>query len=201
GRRVYELLDLGYGPCRMVLATVAGDPDPAAEALRRLGVVRVATKYPRVASAYLEDTGRQAEIVEVKGSVELAPLTGMVEAIVAGVRAHGDAALDRYVERFDATGGAPLRVSPSELDAAAAALRSDVRAGLEVAMANVAAVAGASLGDDAELRLPQGQRIRVRELPVRRAGIYVPGGRAPYPSTVVMGAVTARVAVVEEICV
>src|SRR5206468_587836 len=69
-----------------------------------------------------------------------------VAAIVAGVRAHGDAALDRYVERFDATGGAPLRVSPSELDAAAAALRSDVRAGLEVAMANVAAVAGASLG-------------------------------------------------------
>src|SRR5205823_12132583 len=62
--------------------TVAGDADPAAEALRRLGVVRVATKYPRVASAYFEDTGRQAEIVEVKGSVELAPLTGMVEAIV-----------------------------------------------------------------------------------------------------------------------
>ena len=82
GRRVYELLDLGYGPCRMVLATVAGDPDPASEALRRLGVVRVATKYPRVASDYFEDTGRQAEIVEVKGSVELAPLTGMVEAIV-----------------------------------------------------------------------------------------------------------------------
>jgi ATP phosphoribosyltransferase len=82
GRRVYELLDLGYGPCRMVLATVAGEPDPATEALRRLGVVRVATKYPRIASAYLEDTGRQAEIVEVKGSVELAPLTGMVEAIV-----------------------------------------------------------------------------------------------------------------------
>jgi len=81
-RQVYELLDLGYGPCRMVLATVAGDPDPAAEALRRLGVVRVATKYPRVASDYFEDTGRQAEIVEVKGSVELAPLTGMVEAIV-----------------------------------------------------------------------------------------------------------------------
>src|SRR5207253_10163646 len=46
GRRVYELLDLGFGGTRMVLATVAGDPDPAAEALRRLGVVRVATKYP-----------------------------------------------------------------------------------------------------------------------------------------------------------
>ncbi len=80
-RRLYELVDLAYGPCRMVLATVAG-PDPAAEALRRLGVVRVATKYPRVAADFFQRTGRQAEIVEVKGSVELAPLTGLVEAIV-----------------------------------------------------------------------------------------------------------------------
>jgi ATP phosphoribosyltransferase len=81
-RRVMELLDLGYGRCRMVLASVDVDPDPAAEALRRLGVARVATKYPRTAAGYFEDTGRQAEIVEVKGSVELAPLTGLVEAIV-----------------------------------------------------------------------------------------------------------------------
>jgi ATP phosphoribosyltransferase len=81
GRDVYELLDLGYGRCRMVVATVAG-PDPAAAALRRLGVIRVATKYPRVAAAHFERTGRQVEIVEVKGSVELAPLTGIAEAIV-----------------------------------------------------------------------------------------------------------------------
>jgi ATP phosphoribosyltransferase len=81
GRDVYELLDLGYGRCTMVLASKAG-PDPALEALRRLGVMRVATKYPRIAARHLEETGRQAEIVEVKGSVELAPLTGMVEAIV-----------------------------------------------------------------------------------------------------------------------
>jgi ATP phosphoribosyltransferase len=81
GRDVYELLDLGYGRCRMVLASKAG-PDPALAALRRLGVMRVATKYPRIAARHLEQAGRQAEIVEVKGSVELAPLTGMVEAIV-----------------------------------------------------------------------------------------------------------------------
>jgi ATP phosphoribosyltransferase len=80
-REVYELLDLGYGRCRMVLATRSGD-DPTQEALRRLGAVRVATKYPRVAAGWFQSTGRQAEIVEVKGSVELAPLTGLVEAIV-----------------------------------------------------------------------------------------------------------------------
>jgi ATP phosphoribosyltransferase len=80
-REVYELADLHYGACSMVLATVAGE-DRAAEALRRLGVVRIATKYPKVAAQYFTDTGRQAEIVEVKGSVELAPLTGLVEGIV-----------------------------------------------------------------------------------------------------------------------
>jgi ATP phosphoribosyltransferase len=80
-REVYELADLGYGRCTMVLATEAGE-DRAAEALRRLGVVRIATKYPRVARRHFLDTGRQAEIVEVKGSVELAPLTGLVEGIV-----------------------------------------------------------------------------------------------------------------------
>ncbi|HET7047698.1 MAG TPA: ATP phosphoribosyltransferase [Solirubrobacteraceae bacterium] len=80
-REVYELVDLGYGHCTMVLATVAGE-DLAAEALRRLGVVRIATKYPKVAARHFLETGRQAEIVEVKGSVELAPLTGLVEGIV-----------------------------------------------------------------------------------------------------------------------
>jgi ATP phosphoribosyltransferase len=80
-REVYELVDLGYGECTMVLATAAGE-DQAAEALRRLGVVRIATKYPRIAARHFLDTGRQAEIVEVKGSVELAPLTGLAEGIV-----------------------------------------------------------------------------------------------------------------------
>ena len=80
-RQVYELLDLGYGGCRMIVATREGD-DPLGEPLRRRGVVRIATKYPRIAATHFRDTGRQAEIVEVKGSVELAPLTGLADAIV-----------------------------------------------------------------------------------------------------------------------
>ena len=80
-RAVFELLDVGFGPCTMVVASPAG-PDPAEEALRRLGVVRVATKYPRTAAAHFERTGRQAEMVVVKGSVELAPLTNLAETIV-----------------------------------------------------------------------------------------------------------------------
>ena len=80
-RRVYELLDLGFGYCRMVVAARAGD-DPLGEPLRRRGLVRIATKYPRIASDYFTSTGRQAEIVEVKGSVEIAPLIGLTDAIV-----------------------------------------------------------------------------------------------------------------------
>jgi ATP phosphoribosyltransferase len=81
GREVYELLDLGYGACRMIVAARDGD-DPFGEGFRRRGMVRIATKYPRIASDYFASTGRQAEIVEVKGSVEIAPLTGLVDAIV-----------------------------------------------------------------------------------------------------------------------
>ena len=99
GRSVFELLDLGYGRCRMVLASVDDEPDPAAEALRRLGVVRVATKYPRIAAGFFERTGRQAEIVEVKGSVEIAPLTGLADGIVDLVATGRTLAENRLVER------------------------------------------------------------------------------------------------------
>src|SRR5262249_3325616 len=80
-RDVYELADLAYGRCTMVVASVAG-PDRASDALRRLGGVRIATKDPPVPAGHLLPTGRQAEIVEVRGSVERAPLTGLAEAIV-----------------------------------------------------------------------------------------------------------------------
>ena len=80
-RIVYEILDLGYGACRMVLAGRMGD-ESLGETERRLGGMRIATKYPRIAERYFEETGRQAEVIEVKGSVELAPLVGLAEGIV-----------------------------------------------------------------------------------------------------------------------
>jgi len=117
-------------------------------------------------------------------------VTEDVRAIIEDVREHGDVALRRYVERFDRVSGADLRVMPEELAAALDALDPDVRAGLELAIANVRAVAQADVGSDIEVALPQGQTVTLRDVPVRRAAIYVPGGRAPYPSTVVMGVVT-----------
>jgi ATP phosphoribosyltransferase len=80
-RIVYEFLDLGYGACRMVLAGRRGD-ERLGESERRLGAMRIATKYPRTAQRYFEATGRQAEVIEVKGSVELAPLVGLADGIV-----------------------------------------------------------------------------------------------------------------------
>jgi ATP phosphoribosyltransferase len=80
-RDVYELLDLGFGACRMIVAART-DHDTLGESLRRLGRVRIATKYPRIAARHFAATGRQAEIVEVKGSVEIAPLTGLADGIV-----------------------------------------------------------------------------------------------------------------------
>jgi ATP phosphoribosyltransferase len=80
-RAVYELLDLGYGRCRMVLAVRKGD-ERLGEAQRRLGMMRIATKYPRIAERHFESTGRQVEVIEVKGSVELAPLIGLGDGIV-----------------------------------------------------------------------------------------------------------------------
>jgi ATP phosphoribosyltransferase len=80
-RIVYELYDLGYGRCEMVVATRAGNHF-AEELERRLGAIRIATKYPRTASSYFEQSGRQAEIIEVKGSVELAPVVGLADVIV-----------------------------------------------------------------------------------------------------------------------
>jgi histidinol dehydrogenase len=122
-----------------------------------------------------------------------------VAEILAEVRRRGDDAVLDFTERFDKAELGPDQ--PRELEAAVGVLEPAVLDGLRTAIANVRAVARAQLRDPLTVELPQGQSVEVAEVAVRRAGIYVPGGRAPYPSTVVMGAVTARVAGVEEIAV
>ena len=134
-RDVYELVDLGFGACRMIYATEAGE-DRAAEALRRLGVMRIATKYPKIAAEHFERTGRQVEIVEVKGAVELAPLTGLVEGIV-DLTATGSTLKENNLvireEIFSATARlianpVSYRVKAAAIDAVVEKLRED-RAG------------------------------------------------------------------------
>jgi histidinol dehydrogenase len=126
-----------------------------------------------------------------------------VREIIAGVRDRGDAAVIDYTRRFDTAGNQPrpLRVPADELDEAIKHLPLELIAGLQVAITNVALVADAGVGRDATVQLPQGQRIVLREVPVGSAAVYVPGGRAAYPSTVVMGVVTARAAGVVDVAV
>jgi histidinol dehydrogenase len=135
----------------------------------------------------------------------LAPAPPSVRAavaeIVAAVAAEGDAAVRRYTARFDADPPPPQRVAPEEPGMALAVLDPAVRAGLEIAIANVAEVAWAAAGVDREVTLAQGHRVLLRDVAVARAAVYVPGGRAPYPSTVVMGAVTARSAGVADVVI
>jgi histidinol dehydrogenase len=160
----------------------------------------------------------------VRGYVPAAAsVADRVAGIVESVREGGDHALLEHERRFGAPRGAageaaaggepasrvskppgeggPLRVPDDELRAALDGLDPDVRAGLELARLNVRQVAEAGLREDRDIELPQGQRIRLRELPVERAAVYAPGGRQPYPSSVVMGAVTARAAGVPELVV
>ena len=125
--------------------------------------------------------------------------SGEVAAILDAVRARGDAALLDYEQRF--SGNDSIVVTSGELAAALDALDPAVRAGLETAIANVRAVAVAGLDSESAAILPEGQTVLLREVPVRRAAVYAPGGEHPYPSSVVMGAVTARAAGVEEVVV
>jgi histidinol dehydrogenase len=147
---------------------------------------------PEGTSAYLRT------LIPAAASVEDA-----VREIIARVRAEGDAAIVDYTRRFDTAGGepAPLLVRDEELDDAIRQLPLELVAGLQVAIKNVAFVAAAGVTEDAGVDLSQGQRIVLREVPVGSAAVYVPGGRAPYASTVVMGVVTARSAGVLDVSV
>jgi histidinol dehydrogenase len=161
--------------------------------IERLGVEDVARLGGRRAAAE-----HVRALVPDGGSVEEA-----VNEIVSSVRADGDQAVREYTRRFDTEGNEPkpVIVALEELDAAIKELPLELVAGLQVAIANVAEVAQAGVDESRTVTLPQGHSVTLREVPVGAAAIYVPGGRAPYPSTVVMGVVTARAAGVLDVVV
>jgi histidinol dehydrogenase len=131
-----------------------------------------------------------------------ADVAASVALILGDVRERGDTAVHELTLRFDSD-AAPedFRVPASELATALAGLDPDVRAGLEVARDNIERLARAEPTDDVSVEMPQGQQVAIRDLAVRRAGVYVPGGRAAYPSSVLMCCVPARVAAVDEIAI
>jgi histidinol dehydrogenase len=119
-----------------------------------------------------------------------------VDSIGGLVREGGDAALLALTKRYDAPEGeiAGLRVEPAEAAAALAGIDVELREALETAAANIRAVAAAQRGEERTVELPQGHSVRLREVAVGAAGLYAPGGRAAYPSSVLMTALPAQAA-------
>ncbi|MBS1891214.1 MAG: histidinol dehydrogenase, partial [Actinobacteria bacterium] len=119
-----------------------------------------------------------------------------VDSIGSLVREGGDAALLALTRRYDAPEAevTRLRVEPEEAAAALGAIDSELREALETAAANIGAVAAAQVGEEKRVELPQGHSVRLREVPVGAAGLYAPGGRAAYPSSVLMTALPAQAA-------
>ncbi len=120
-----------------------------------------------------------------------------VAAIIAEVRARGDAALVEFTARFDRwrpADAAALRVPEDEIEAAVRGVPADLRAALDLAAARIEAFHRAQLPRDLEMRDEAGLTLGLRWTPVDAVGLYVPGGKAAYPSSVLMNAIPARVA-------
>ena len=125
-------------------------------------------------------------------------LDAQVRAIVDRVRADGDPALIRFARRFDAL-EPPLEVTADEMREQAACVTPDVRRAIRQAAGNIARVAFRQIPRHWDLDVGPGVSIEQRVEPIARVGCYVPGGRFPLPSSLLMTAVPARVAGVREI--
>ena len=128
-----------------------------------------------------------------------APLD-VVRDIIADVRSRGDAAINELGERFDGSAADPLKLGPDDLAAAVERVDPEVVASLREAATSIRAFHDSQVGTPHAYE-HQGMTIRQNRQPVDRAGCYVPGGRAWYPSTVLMTAVPARAAGVPEVVV
>ena len=121
-----------------------------------------------------------------------------VAAILADVRARGDAAVAEYTERFDGVTG-PLRIPVETLDRALVETPPEPRKALHLAASRIEAFHRAQVPTDLDYRDALGVRLGLRWTPVEAVGLYVPGGSAAYPSSVLMNAIPARVAGVERL--
>ena len=124
-----------------------------------------------------------------------------VEAILTAVRDRGDAAIADFTERFDGFRPEPMAVSPEALQQAWTSLPTNLRDALELAHRRITDFHQRQRPADLAVTGPHGEQLGRRWRPVERAGLYVPGGRAAYPSTVLMNAVPARVAGVKDVVI
>lgn len=180
---------IGTGPHR---ARVCGEGAPAG---RLAGVLRLIDLRNRELST------RELLAVVPRAEIDIDAALATVLPILADVRSRGEAALREYGDRFDSGSPAQLRVAPAAIEAALATLDPAVRAGLEEAISRVRTFHEATVPRPVSVELGPGARVSQRWVPVARVGLYVPGGLAVYPSSVVMNVVTAQAAGVTEIAV
>ena len=155
-------------------------------------------RFPMLSRLDLRGTNADLSALTARGEAMDASAVEVVRAIIAEVRGRGDAALRDLTEQFDGCTIDDLRVPADDLLAALDDAPVGFRAALEYAREEITAYHEAQLGDDVRLER-DGVLLRDLVVPVDRAGLYVPGGRATYPSTVLMTAIPARVAGVPEI--
>jgi len=136
-----------------------------------------------------------------RAQLDVASAAESVRDVIASVRERGATAIREASERFDGVVPRRLRVSAADIAAATAALDPAVRDGLALAIAHARRVHGAQRRDDVVSEVVPGGTVTQTWRPVRRVGLYVPGGRAVYPSSVVMNVVPAQLAGVAEIAV
>lgn len=136
-----------------------------------------------------------------RAEIDIEHAVAIVRPILDQVREHGSTALREFSARFDGVEPQQLRVPTAALTAALENLDPKVRAALDEAIARVRTVHAAQRRADTEVDVVDGGQVTQRWLPVQRVGLYVPGGLAVYPSSVVMNVVPAQIAEVESIAV
>jgi histidinol dehydrogenase len=148
-----------------------------------------------------ELTEQQRTNLCTRGRAQDEEVSRAVTELIAEVRAHGDAALREHARRFDGVENLTLEVPRAQWGNALESLDAELRAGLLLAARNIATFHQAQMPAPLELELRPGLRLGRRADPLQNVAVYAPGGRAAYPSSVLMGAVPAQVAGVQQVIV
>ncbi len=142
---------------------------------------------------------RQAEVLTRPALGDEADIGTVVRDIIAAVRSRGDEALRELSQRFERAPREQLRVSDAEVDAACARLGDDIKGAIEAAIANIRTFHAAQVPPVVRVETQPGVLCELRTQPISRVGLYVPGGSAPLPSTVMMLAIPASLAGCREV--
>jgi histidinol dehydrogenase len=137
---------------------------------------------------------QQDSVLERPAITEGANITAAVSDVIAKVRAEGDAALLELTERFDKVRPASIRVSAEEIEQAAARLSPEMKVALEQAYENIAKFHNAQIHQPVKVETMPGVVCEQVTRPINKVGLYIPGGSAPLPSTVLMLGVPSQIA-------